>query len=114
MESILSLLEAVHKAAVAVKRLTLEDKKKILIDIAEALVAQTASIIEYNKKDLDRMEDANPKKDRLLLNEDRIKALAESLHDILKLEDPTGKVLADNTMQNGLHILHDRKTGFPG
>ena len=40
MESILSLLEAVHKAAVAVKRLTLEDKKKILIDIAEALVAQ--------------------------------------------------------------------------
>jgi len=104
MESILSLLEAVHKAAVAVKRLTLEDKKKILIDIAEALVAQTASIIEYNKKDLDRMEDANPKKDRLLLNEDRIKALAESLHDILKLEDPTGKVLADNTMQNGLHI----------
>ena len=104
MESILSLLEAVHKAAVAVKRLTLEDKKKILIDIAEALVAQTASIIEYNKKDLDRMEDANPKKDRLLLNEDRIKALAESLHDILKLEDPTGTVLADNTMQNGLHI----------
>ncbi|HOU47053.1 MAG TPA: glutamate-5-semialdehyde dehydrogenase, partial [Chitinophagales bacterium] len=57
-----------------------------------------------NKKDLDKMEDSNPKKDRLLLNEDRIKALAESLHDILKLEDPTGKVLADNTMQNGLHI----------
>ncbi len=104
MESILPLLEKVQKAAVAVKRLTLEDKKKILIDLADALKAQIASIIEYNQKDLARMEDTNPKKDRLLLNEDRIKALAESLHDILKLEDPTGKILADNTMQNGLHI----------
>ncbi|HNE50585.1 MAG TPA: glutamate-5-semialdehyde dehydrogenase [Chitinophagales bacterium] len=104
MESILPLLEKVQKAAVAVKRLTLEDKKKILTDLSEALTTQTASIIEHNQKDLARMEDTNPKKDRLLLNEDRIKALADSLQDILKLKDPTGNILADNTMPNGLHI----------
>jgi glutamate-5-semialdehyde dehydrogenase len=61
-------------------------------------------IIQENKKDLDKMDDSNPKKDRLLLNESRIKDLADSLHDIVKLEDPAGKVLIDNHAENGLHI----------
>lgn len=82
----------------------LRRQEKILTDLSEALTTQTASIIEHNQKDLARMEDTNPKKDRLLLNEDRIKALADSLQDILKLKDPTGNILADNTMPNGLHI----------
>jgi len=104
MESIIHLLKATNKSAIAVKNLSLENKKNILIRLSELLVQNQAKIVQENKIDLDKMADNDPKKDRLLLNENRIKNLADSLHDILKLEDPTGKVLIDNTTENGLHI----------
>ncbi len=104
MDSIKSILEATNKAAVAVRNLSSDDKKKILIRLAELLVENHDNIIRENKKDLDKIEDSNPKKDRLLLNENRIKDLAESLKDITKLEDPAGKIITDNTSENGLHI----------
>ena len=66
-------------------------------------VSDTDSLKDL-KKELDKMEDTDLKKDRLLLNESRINDLANSLHDILKLEDPAGKVLIDNHSANGLHI----------
>ena len=104
MESIQSILEAVSKAAVSARKLSKNQKQIILTDLASALISNSEKIIQENKKDLDKMEDSNPKKDRLLLNDARIKDLSNSLHDILKLEDPTGKVLSDNTMENGLRI----------
>ncbi len=104
MESIVHLLEATHKAAVSVKNLTLEQKKKVLLRLAELLLEDQDSIIQGNQKDLERMSDDNPKKDRLLLNENRIKDLADSLHDILKLEDPAGKILSHTKTDNGLQI----------
>ena len=104
MESIQPVLAAVSMASIDVRRLTLEQKKNILFRLSQLLIAYQEIIIQENKKDLDKMDDSNPKKDRLLLNESRIKDLADSLHDIVKLEDPAGKVLIDNHAENGLHI----------
>ncbi len=104
MKSIQSILEATGKAAVAVRSLSLDNRKKILISLAESLIENQSRIILENKKDLDKMEDGNPKKDRLLLNDSRIKDLSDSLQDVLKLEDPTGKILINNISENGLHI----------
>ncbi len=104
MDSILHLLEATSKASIITKNITSEDKKNILSRLAELLVKNQQEIIQENKKDLDKMNDNNPKKDRLLLNEARIKDLANSLFDVLKLEDPTNKILLENKMDNGLHI----------
>jgi glutamate-5-semialdehyde dehydrogenase len=104
MESIQPVLAAVSMASIDVRRLTLEQKKNILFRLSQLLIANQEIIIQENKKDLDKMDDSNPKKDRLLLNESRIKDLADSLHDIVKLEDPAGKVLIDNHAENGLHI----------
>jgi glutamate-5-semialdehyde dehydrogenase len=110
MESIQSILQSVSNASVSIRRLSIEQKKSILITLARLLLENIDRILAENKKDLDRMADSDPKKDRLLLNASRIKDLSDSLHDILKLEDPTGKVLVDNTSENGLHI---QKTTVP-
>ena len=104
MESIQPVLAAISMASIEVRRLSLEQKKNILFRLSQLLIANQEIIIQENKKDLDKMDDSNPKKDRLLLNESRIKDLADSLHDIVKLEDPAGKVLIDNHAENGLHI----------
>jgi glutamate-5-semialdehyde dehydrogenase len=104
MDSIQEILEQVSSASVKVRKLSLNDKQTILLRLADLLLQHSSEIISENKKDLDKMEDSNPKKDRLLLNEQRIGDLSGSLHDILKLEDPTGKVLLERYMDNGLHI----------
>ncbi|MBI1781910.1 MAG: glutamate-5-semialdehyde dehydrogenase, partial [Sphingobacteriales bacterium] len=46
----------------------------------------------------------NPRIDRLLLNEQRLKAIASSIRKVNKLPDPTGKVLEKKTLYNGLQL----------
>ncbi|MES2620742.1 MAG: glutamate-5-semialdehyde dehydrogenase [Bacteroidota bacterium] len=104
MENINDLLEKVKSASKEVIRLNNAQKNNLLLTLADLLLANTTQIIQENKRDLDKMSDDSPKKDRLLLNEARINDLATSLQDIAKLNDPTGKILSDQTMDNGLHI----------
>lgn len=104
MESIEKQLKRVQKASVSVKNTTKETRQHILLKLSDLLIENTAAIIEVNKKDLDRMEDSNPKKDRLLLNENRIKDLANSLKDVVALEIPTGKILSSTQTENNLNI----------
>src|SRR4051812_12197879 len=104
MESIIPLLEKVKQASKEVIRLSNQQKNDLLLSLSDLLRKNTNRIIQENKIDLDRRPDENPKKDRLLLNEARIADLASSLVDIAKLDDPTGKIFSDKTMENDLHI----------
>jgi glutamate-5-semialdehyde dehydrogenase len=61
-------------------------------------------IIAENQKDLVKMDDADPKKDRLLLSADRIIGLAKSVNEVAALEDPTGQILSEKTLPNGLQV----------
>lgn len=104
METILPVLEQAQLASIEAKRLTDQQKIAFLDTLATILIKNTDLIISENKRDLDKMEDNNPKKDRLLLNQNRIQDLASSLRDIAKLEDPTGKILYKTSLENGLEI----------
>jgi glutamate-5-semialdehyde dehydrogenase len=104
MESILSFLEAAQIASIDARRLNNVQKIEFLNSLASILLENANLIIQENKKDLDRMANEDPKKDRLLLNENRIKDLSASLIDVAKLEDPSGKILYTNTTENGLKI----------
>jgi glutamate-5-semialdehyde dehydrogenase len=102
--TIVPLLAQTHAASAAVRRLTDEQKKAILYRLAETLVANTAQIVVENQKDLDRMDKADPKYDRLMLTEKRIADLAESIKDVANLTDPSGQVLLAKELGNGLKI----------
>jgi len=104
MESIQTLLIEASKATRSINSATDQQKQDVLRRLSNEILAYTALIITENKKDLDRMPDTDPKKDRLLLNESRIKDLANSLNDITTLPDPTGKLMLESTTQNGLQI----------
>jgi len=104
MESIQALLIEASEATRSINSATDGKKQEVLHQLGQEIVANTELIISENKKDLDRMPDTDPKKDRLLLNEARIKDLATSLNDVANLPDPTGKLLLENTTKNGLQI----------
>ncbi|MGN0350493.1 MAG: glutamate-5-semialdehyde dehydrogenase [Roseburia sp.] len=82
-------------------------KNETLCHVAEALVADTETILAANAKDIE-----NGKKngmppallDRLLLDEKRIRQMSEGLLQIATLDDPIGEVLYEKTRPNGLRI----------
>ena len=104
MENIQNLLESVKEKSFALQILSNEKKQAILKDLSKIILENKALILSENKKDLDKMEDSNPKKDRLLLTDDRIDNLANSLLDVAKLEDPTNKILSEKKLENGLSV----------
>ena len=104
MESIQPLLEKAANATNAVKQLSDDKKKQILLSLASEIRNHVSTIVSENKKDLDRMPDTDPKKDRLLLTPARIEDLAKSMEEIADLADPTNQVLSEKTLPNGLFI----------
>lgn len=110
MQSIIPLLEKAQLATLSVKSLEDSSKQALLRRLAVRLADNSEAIIRENKKDLDRMADSDPKKDRLLLNTARIAALAESLEDIARLPDPANQVLSEKKLDNGLLV---RKLSVP-
>ncbi|GAA0882451.1 glutamate-5-semialdehyde dehydrogenase [Sphingobacterium siyangense subsp. cladoniae] len=103
-ESIVKQLQAAAKAKQILQQLAPDTKITILNAIADGLVTHTAAILQANKIDLDRMSDDDPKKDRLLLNSDRLKGLADSVKQIAQLADPTDQLLLKKILPNGLEI----------
>ena len=82
-------------------------KREILQKMADELVQNSSKIIEQNKKDLDYAKKNNLSSaliDRLLLDESRIGAMADSIRVIAKLKEPVGKILDGWTVDNGLRI----------
>ena len=104
MESIEQLLKNTHKAASQIKRLSIEQKAKIVSDLAKILLENTEQIIQINKDDLELMDPADAKYDRLLLNENRIKGLADALIEVSKLNDPSGQILTEKILENGIKM----------
>lgn len=104
MKSILPQLIDTRAASVAVRSLSDQQRKDLILHLADEVEKATSAILTENKRDLDVMSDEDPKKDRLLLTEARIIALAQSLHEIAKLDDPTGQILLERTLQDGLQL----------
>ena len=104
MESIEGLLKNTHRSAKLLRRLSHDQKSMILLDLSSLLLENRAEIIAENHKDLERMDSTDPKYDRLLLNEKRIDSLAASLLDVAKLEDPSGKILSEKTLENNIKL----------
>ncbi len=104
METILPLLEKTHETSLQMRLLSDSEKSKILVSLAKIIGAEEENILTENKKDVVKMEDTNPKKDRLILNSERIQDLVSGLISVANLPDPTNQVLSNQKLQNGLSI----------
>jgi glutamate-5-semialdehyde dehydrogenase len=103
--------KAAKQAARKLATLSTTLKNKALAAMAAALEERQGVIIAANTKDIDRAA-ANgmpkPLIDRLLLNETRIKNMAEALRQIAALPDPVGETLSGWQRPNGLAITKKR------
>lgn len=104
-------LRTMGEKAVAAKYLlqkaTTEEKNKALASAAKMLVEKQADILAANNIDITTGEQNGMHPgmlDRLRLSEDRIKAMAEGLLQIVELPDCIGEVMEEFERPNGLKI----------
>ena len=102
MQSVEPLIIKTSKAAIQLRQIADKTIKAALLTLADLLEENTAAMLKANAKDLARQEPDNPRNDRLMLNEHRIKSIANSIRSISKLPNPSGKKLATRTLKNGL------------
>lgn len=104
MKSIEPQIIKTYKAAIALRNASDAQIKKTLLALAAAVEENTGMIIKANKKDVSKFADNDPKIDRLLLNEGRIKNITKAIRQISKLPNPSGKLLEKRTLPNGLEL----------
>lgn len=102
--SLIETLKKSHKSTSSIQNASDEQIKNILFNLADELIASRANLLEANVKDLARQSPDNPRNDRLMLNEQRIKNIADSIRKVANLPDPTGKVMEKRTLPNGLNL----------
>jgi glutamate-5-semialdehyde dehydrogenase len=86
-------------------------KDAALEQIAKLLVESETAIIEANKLDLERAKAeglSTGLQDRLTLNPERIKGLADSIREIMALPDPIGEIVRGKSLPNGLKLSEVR------
>lgn len=105
------MIELSKKAREAARMLALADsaiKNQALCAMADAIFHHQSDILAANEKDSLKARQNNLSSaliDRLLLNPQRIEAMAKSLETISELPDPVGRKLAEIKRPNGLEII---------
>ncbi len=100
-------LEKAKSASRTLATLSGSERNRILREMAEALRSNTMNIIEANAIDMRNADENNlalSMKERLLLDEKRIEAMAVAVEEIASLKDPIGRVLEGWVTEAGLKI----------
>ncbi|MFT3740443.1 MAG: glutamate-5-semialdehyde dehydrogenase [Breznakibacter sp.] len=102
--------EKVRSASRALVKLSDGEIGQTLHRLADAAEANIPLIIDENKRDLERMEPSDPKYDRLMLTEKRIRDIAADIRNVAQLPCPVGELIEERILPNGLRL---KKTRVP-
>jgi len=96
--------QRVKSASKSLTAITEEQRRDVLMGVADAIVARQTDLLEANRQDLRRMDPQNPLYDRLQLTAPRLEAIAADMRHVAELPSPLGLVTDARTLPNGLRI----------
>ncbi len=95
------------QAAFVLAQLSQTEKNRALQIIADQLERQTDAILAENAKDIEAAREnglTDALIDRLLLTEERLKAIANDVRHVISLADPVGKLIDGGVLDSGLKL----------
>lgn len=100
------MLEAAKSAKTQIGLLDEKSKNIALEAMADALLNSEEEILFANQQDIEaaRSTVSSVMIDRLMLNSERIASMAKGIRDVALLPDPVGRILEENTREDGLKI----------
>jgi len=106
-EKIGKIAAEAREASFTMAKLSSVVKNDLLKNMAMALISNAAHLIKENRRDLEGGERRGlsvAMLDRLMLNESRVKGMAEGLREVAALADPVGEVTRMWKRPNGLMV----------
>lgn len=106
-EEVLGQAKKAKRAAAGLASISTQVKDAALLNIANRLETSTERIMLENNKDMETGVQSGLTRamlDRLKLNENRIKGMADGLRELVNLKDPVGDVIKMWKRPNGLQI----------
>jgi len=106
-DKIISLAEKAKDASRSIARLSGKDKDALLHRMAKLLTERSDIIQAENRIDVEKARKKGVSKalvDRLILDDVRIKGMAEALVEIAGLPDPVGEIDQFKNRPNGIHV----------
>ena len=102
----MQMLKNARAVKADIARLTESQKNAALQAMADALLANTDSILAANALDLEAAKDtiSTVMLDRLRLTAERIEGMAKGIREVAELPDPVGLLLDEHTRADGLKI----------
>jgi len=111
--ALLDMGEKAKDASYGLAAMTSAAKNECLLAMAAAVEAAAEDIKKVNRKDIDaaiKKGLSSAMIDRLTLDDNRIKGMADGLRTVTQLDDPVGKTLSNVMRPNGIKI---RKVSVP-
>src|SRR5580692_1105340 len=99
-----SMIIRAHRAAAGLRRASGRQVQTALKVLAGILETSAGPLLRANALDVARQDPADPRRDRLLLTDERIAAIAGSIRKVSRLADPSGRVLERRVLANGLRV----------
>lgn len=100
---------AAREAAAELAAASPERKQAALTGAAAAIWRDRAAILDANAEDLAAAADLTPAmRDRLVLDEGRLRGIVEALRAVAEQKDPVGEVISEWDRPSGLHIRRVR------
>ena len=106
-DSLITKGKAARKAARHLAKLSTEEKDQALLNIADALKAREEEVLSANEVDYQAGKAEGLSEallDRLLLNPERLEAMAQDVRAVAALPDPVGQTTDSRTLPNSLQI----------
>ncbi len=103
--------QAAKEAAFHLATAPTAQKNSALAIIADELEANAATILAANTKDIAKGREAGLTEallDRLLLNEERLRGIANDVRNVISLDDPVGSEIDSRVLENGLSLSRRR------
>ncbi|MCT6590448.1 glutamate-5-semialdehyde dehydrogenase [Pantoea dispersa] len=103
--------KAAREASYKLAELSTEQKNQVLLTIADRLEAESADILAANQQDLADARDNGMSAallDRLTLNPQRLKGIADDVRQVCRLADPVGQLIDGGLLDSGLRIERRR------
>ena len=111
MDIVTEIAKKAKAATAGIAAASTAEKNMLLKKIAEALMENSGAIIEENKKDIERCRREGISEnllDRLMLDQERIKKIADSIDKVIRFNDPVGEVIFGYDLPNGLILKNIR------
>ena len=100
------LLKKTRAAWGSIRGASAEEKDRILLSMAASLEECAGDILACNGQDMDRARGhiSEVMLDRLRLDEERVRGMADGIRATAALPDHTGRILSETVHPNGMHI----------